>query len=61
MAPNKRKPGRVLVGAWVSEELKAQLVARAKAEGLTVSDAATHAIEQWLQKPGNAEKPPTAR
>ena len=54
MAPNQRKIGKASVAAWVPEDVKAALVARAAAEGITVSDAVIKAVEEWLRKPPSA-------
>ena len=56
MAPDQRHPGKAPVNAWVPQQLKEALVARADADGLTQTDILVAALEHWL----NAEKRPSA-
>ena len=51
VAPSKRHAEKALVGAWVTRELKDQLLARAAVEGINQTDAVVQALEEWLQKP----------
>ena len=54
MAPNRRHPGKVIVGAYVPQQLKDRVLERAAAEGLSQTEAVTQALEEWLRKPPSA-------
>lgn len=60
MAPNQRHPDKSLVAAWVPTDLKVELVAKAAAEDVTLTEAVTQALQEWLQKPprGTMEQAP---
>lgn len=47
--PNKRDPNKSCVAFWATDELKAALAERAKAEGKSMSELVVEALEQLIE------------
>lgn len=48
--PNKRNPNKTCVAFWATEELKAALQERAKAEGKSMSELLVEALEELMNR-----------
>lgn len=48
--PNRRDPNKTCVAFWTTEELKAALQERAKAEGKSMSELLVEALEELMNR-----------
>lgn len=48
--PNRRDPNKTCVAFWATEELKAALQERAKAEGKSMSELLVEALEEMMNR-----------
>jgi hypothetical protein len=56
--PNQRAKNKALIGAFVDRDLKLALIAKAKAEGLTASEAVTKALHYFISNDSNVSSTP---